>query len=163
MTTAPLTGLAAIEARIAISETKYQYCRTLDTKDWAGFADCFTEDLTLDTRPAGGYVVEGRDEAVRLVRGSIEAALTTHQVHGPEIRFTDADTAEVIWAMQDRVSWPRDQRFNPEVSGLSGYGHYTERYVRCTDGKWRIRHQVLSRLQVDQYRDDGTVIVSQPA
>lgn len=34
-----------ITARIAIAEVKARYCLTLDTKDWAGYADCFTEDL----------------------------------------------------------------------------------------------------------------------
>jgi hypothetical protein len=33
-----LTDLAKIEAYIAISEVKARYCRTLDTKDWAGYA-----------------------------------------------------------------------------------------------------------------------------
>jgi hypothetical protein len=155
--TAPLTGLAAIEARTAITETKLRYCRCLDTKDWAGFADCFTEDLTLDTRPAGGAITEGRDVSITTVRGSIDAAITVHQVHGPEITFVDADTAHVIWAMQDRVIWPAGTGFDPSVSGLSGFGHYTERYVRCADGRWRIRHQVLSRLHTDLFRTDGTV------
>ena len=55
----------------------------------AGWADCFTEDLVLDTTPAGGYRIEGRDEAIRTVRGSIDQAKTAHQVHNPEIAFDD--------------------------------------------------------------------------
>lgn len=39
---------------VAICETKARYCRVMDTKDWAGWANCFTEDLVLDTSPAGG-------------------------------------------------------------------------------------------------------------
>ena len=46
---------------VAISETKARYCRCLDTKDWAGYADCFTEDVVLETPPAGD-VTSGRDE-----------------------------------------------------------------------------------------------------
>ncbi len=131
---------------IAICETKARYCRCLDTKDWAGFADIFTEDLELDTTGSGGYKIAGRDEAIRTVSASLSNAKTAHQVHSPEIKFADKDTADVIWAMQDRVVW------SAPVSGLqslTGYGHYHERYVRCPDGRWRISTQVLTRLHMD--------------
>ena len=135
---------------VAICETKARYCRCLDTKDWAGYADCFTEDLVLDTTPAGGYRCEGRDEAIRMIRGSVETARTAHHIHNPEISFAgDGQSADVIWAMQDRVEWGEDRREAMGDLGHTGYGHYRERYVKCPDGKWRIRHQVLSYLQFD--------------
>ncbi len=37
-------------------------------------------------------------------------------------------------------------------SGHTGYGHYHERYVRCSDGKWRIARSKLSYLQMDMHR-----------
>lgn len=133
---------------IAICETKAKYCRCLDAKDWDGFADVFAEDLVLDTTPSGGYLVHGRDEAVRMVRESIGEAVTAHQVHSPEIRI-DGDTAEVVWAMQDRVVWDADKAEQMGILGLTGYGHYHERYVRGTDGRWRIATQQLTRLHMD--------------
>lgn len=133
---------------LAICEVKARYCRTLDTKDWAGYADCFTEDLLLDTRPSGGYLVKGRDEAVKLVRASVETAATAHQVHSPEISF-DADGANVIWAMEDRVVWGTERIEKMGNLGLTGWGHYRERYVKCADGKWRIAQSSLSRLHMD--------------
>jgi hypothetical protein len=33
--------------------------------------------------------------------------------------------------------------------GLTGWGHYHERYVRGTDGAWRIARQRLTRLHLD--------------
>ena len=136
---------------LAICEVKARYCRTLDTKDWAGYADCFTEDLELDTRPSGGYIVHGRDEAVKMVRGSIETAKTAHQVHNPEITF-DAEGANVIWALEDRVQWGAENVGQMGgYAGLTGWGHYNERYVKCADGKWRIKRTVLSRLHVDMH------------
>jgi len=133
---------------IAICETKARYCRTLDSKDWDGYADVFTEDLVLDTTPAGGYEVHGRDAALRAVRGSIEHAKTVHQVHSPEIRI-EGDRAEVVWAMQDRVVWSTEQARERGNAGHTGYGQYHERYVRCADGQWRIARQVLTRFHVD--------------
>ena len=135
---------------LAICETKARYCRCLDTKDWAGYADVFTEDLVLDTTPAGGYKVEGRDAAIRMVRGSIETAKTAHQVHNPEMTFAaDGRSAEVIWAMNDRVAWGEDRIPAMGSLGHTGYGHYREHYVKCPDGKWRIQRNTLSYLQFD--------------
>ena len=112
----------------------------------------FTEDLVLDTTPAGGYEIHGRDEALRMIRSSLEGATTAHQVHSPEIRF-DGNVADVIWAMQDRVVWGADKAAARGSYGLTGYGHYHERYVKCDDGRWRIAAQRLTRLHVDSHRD----------
>jgi ketosteroid isomerase-like protein len=133
---------------VAICETKARYCRTLDSKDWAGYADVFTEDLVLDTEPAGGYKISGRDEALRMVRRSVERAKTAHHVHSPEIRY-HGDSADVIWAMQDRVVWPDERVKELGNRGHTGYGQYHEHYVRCPDGKWRIKRQQLTRFHVD--------------
>ena len=135
---------------LAICEVKSRYCRCLDTKDWAGYADCFTQDLVLDTTDAGGYVVKGRDAAVALVRKSVETAKTAHHVHNPEVTFDGADAADVIWAMQDRVQMGEDRQALVGELGHTGFGHYRERYVRCDDGKWRISSTALSYLHYDR-------------
>lgn len=149
-----MTDLAFLEAYVAISAVKAQYCRTLDTKDWGGYGDCFTDDFELDTRPAGGSLTRGRDEAVRIVRAAVEHARTAHQVHSPEITL-DGDSADVIWAMQDRVVWPPDRAAKLGYLGHTGYGHYHERYVR-EGGRWRIAKQRLTRLHVDNDYESET-------
>ena len=133
---------------LAICETKARYCRTLNSKDWDGYAQIFTEDLVLDTTPAGGYKIHGRDAAIRAVRGSVEHANTAHQVHSPEIKI-DGDKADVIWAMQDRVVWSPERARERGNAGHTGYGQYHEQYVRCPDGKWRIARQTLTRFHVN--------------
>jgi ketosteroid isomerase-like protein len=135
---------------MAICETKARYCRCLDTKDWEGYADAFTEDLVLDTSPAGGYKIEGRAQAIRMVRASVETAKTAHQVHNPEMVFAaDGQSADVTWAMNDRVIWGPDRIEAIGDLGHTGYGHYRERYVKCPDGKWRITRTALSYLIFD--------------
>jgi hypothetical protein len=127
--------------REAICELKARYCRFLDTKQWDAWSALFVADLVLDTSEAGGpAAVTGRDEAVASVRASIETARTAHQVHTPEIRIA-GDTAEGIWAMQDRVVFETG-------AALTGYGHYTETYAK-RDGAWRIATIKLTRLHVD--------------
>jgi hypothetical protein len=122
---------------VAISNLKAAYCRLLDTKDWAGWGELFTEDFELDVSDSGGAVMKGRDTIVASVRSSIGEAKTAHQVHVPEITI-DGDTAHAVWPMQDRVVWG-------EGRALTGYGHYHEDYVR-QDGRWRVARQKLTRL-----------------
>jgi SnoaL-like domain len=148
-------SVADIEARMAIAEVKARYCRMLDTKNWEGFADVFTEDIELDTRPSGGTLSRGRDEVMLTVRASIETAITAHQVHSPEITL-DGDMAHVIWAMQDRVVFGAGHSFDPNITGLTGYGHYHERYV-LQNGRWRIQASKLTRLHMDFSRDTPAV------
>lgn len=124
---------------LAIANVKAAYCRLLDTKDWAGWGDLFTDDFELDVSDSGGTVMKGRDTIVAFVRSSIESAKTAHQVHFPEITI-NGDTAHAIWPMQDRVEW--------EGRALTGFGHYHEDYVR-QDGRWRIARQKLTRLALD--------------
>ena len=144
--------IAELEACKEISEVKARYCRMLDTKDWAGYADVFTEDFILDTSAAGGPPpIHGREAAIRMIRASVETARTAHQVHSPEITLK-GDTAQVIWAMQDRVVWGDDRRPKMGYAAHTGYGHYHEHYVR-QDGRWRIARQRLTRLHVDFYRE----------
>ena len=125
---------------LAIANVKAAYCRLLDTKDWDGWGQLFTEDFELDVTGSGGQLVRGRDAVVASVRSAIETAKTAHQVHLPEITI-DGDEATAIWPMQDRVVWD-------ESRALTGYGHYHERYVRTAEG-WRIAAQKLTRLQMD--------------
>lgn len=143
-----MTDAAEIAAFLGISKTKARYCRTLDTKDWAGYADVFTENAVMDTRPAGGSLTHGRAALVQIVRSAVETATTAHQVHSPEITL-NGDSADVIWAMQDRVVWGEDRRPRMGNAGHTGYGHYHERYVRESDGEWRIAEQRLTRLHTD--------------
>ena len=134
---------------LAICETKARYCRYLDRKDWAGYGDVFTPDAVLDTRASNGPQVEGREAIVALVRSAVGEAITVHQVHSPEIALRDADTAEVIWAMQDRIVWDEAKALATGYRGLTGYGHYRETCVRCEDGIWRISASELIRSHMD--------------
>jgi hypothetical protein len=113
-----MTDQAFIEAYVAISTEMARYCRTLDAKDWDGFADRFTEDVEFDMRPAGGELFHNRDTAMAMVRNSLTGAVTAHQVHSPDITL-NGDTAEVVWAMQDRVV------FAPERGKGIGYSART--------------------------------------
>ena len=70
-----MNDLAAINDRIALCEGKARYCRTLDTKDWAGYADLFIEDCVLDvTEGTQIPIISGRDAVIRQIQSSILTA-----------------------------------------------------------------------------------------
>jgi len=130
----------------AISMVKARYCRFLDTKDWAAYTDLFTEDFILDTSTAGGAPpVHGREDAITYIRSCVEHAKTAHHVHNPEITI-EGDTAQVIWAMQDRVIWPEDRAARLNESGHTGFGQYHAAVPHLRAPPPRIGHAILNRV-----------------
>jgi len=136
----------------AIEGVKARYCRFLDTKRWAEWGMLFTENATLDvsedvTPEMGPQIIHGRAAIVAQVRGVVDTARTTHQVHSPEITLISPTAANGIWAMHDVVVWPEGvARPVPGLNSLTGFGHYHETYALAA-GEWRIATLRLSRLQ----------------
>lgn len=130
----------------AIKQLKGRYFRTMDTKDWEGFRDVFSDDVSIDTTDSGGEVVEGADKFVDFVKQSLDEAVTVHHGHTPEIEIHSPTTASGVWAMEDRLRWPNGRE-------IQGYGHYTETYEK-TGGTWRIKTSKLTRLWLDISRPD---------
>jgi hypothetical protein len=125
----------------AIRQLKARYCRTLDTKDWAGFRRIFTDHVTIDTTDSGGPVITGGDAHIAFLRQTLGERRTVHAAYMPEIELTSETTATGVWAMQDLVDLP-------DGGELRGYGHYHETYEKSDDG-WRIATLRLTRLRMD--------------
>jgi hypothetical protein len=64
-----------------------------------------------------GPPVEGADNFVPMVLGSLENAATMHHCHTPEIALTSPVTATGIWAMEDWIIFGNGNE-------LHGAGHY---------------------------------------
>ena len=125
----------------AIRCLKARYCRTMDTKDWAAMRQVFTDDVEMDTTDSGGGVLTGADEFMSFLRETLDAVITVHQCHTPEIQISSPTTATGIWAMEDMLRWPDGME-------LHGYGHYHETYEKMDD-EWRIKRSELTRLRLD--------------
>jgi uncharacterized protein (TIGR02246 family) len=125
----------------AIKQLKARYFRTLDTKDWAGYRQVFTDDVVMDTSESGGETITGADAFLEYLGTALADTTTVHQGHMPEITLTSDTTATGTWALHDIVIWPGGMR-------LDGYGHYHETYVKGGDG-WRIASSKLTRLHTD--------------
>jgi hypothetical protein len=159
----PLERLLALED---IKQLKARYFRCLDEKDWDGFEAVFTPDASIDASEvmtpldASGVpiCVDGLEPPARDRRWTYASAksfaddmrvqtqgvITVHHGHMPEIRFISATTASGIWAMEDKVLWPKGL----DLRELHGYGHYREIYERQASG-WRIKKLKLTRVRVD--------------
>ena len=125
----------------AIKQLKARYFRTMDTKDWAGMRQVFTDDVVMDTTDSGGGVVTGADVFFVFLSETLAGAVTVHHGHMPEVHLTSPTTATGVWALQDVIVWPDGTR-------LHGYGHYHETYVREGE-EWRIASSRLTRLHMD--------------
>ena len=125
----------------AIKQLKARYFRTMDTKDWNGMREVFTDDVVVDTTASGGGVVRGADEFMSFLREAIGDVVTVHHGHTPEIDLTSPTTATGVWAMEDMLRWPNGTE-------LHGFGHYHETYDKA-DGTWRIKRTTLTRLRLD--------------
>jgi hypothetical protein len=145
-----MTELEELRAREAIRETKARYCRLLDTKRWAEWAEVFTADVEMDVSddvrgiPGAEPRIRGRDTIVSQTRNLVGAANYMHQVHSHEIDFVSDTEARVIWAMEDWVSFP-DSVPQAPFRTMRAYGHYHETYVRDA-GVWRIAALKLARV-----------------
>lgn len=136
---------------LAVCEAKASYCRLLDTKQWEAWADCLAEDVAI-AAPNGKDVIRGRAEVVKWVRGNLETAKSAHQVHAPEMTFSDdGQSVDVIWAMNDRVAWAEDKRDIIPFAGHTGYGHYHDRFTKGADGKWRLAALELRYIHIEMY------------
>ena len=125
----------------AIKQLKARYFRTMDTKDWPGMRQVFTDDVVMDTTASGGGIITGADEFLEFLQQTLAYTVTAHHGHMPEIQLTSHTTASGIWALQDVIIWPDGRR-------LQGYGHYHETYALVGD-EWRIKSSTLTRLHMD--------------
>lgn len=130
-----------MDALEAIKQLKARYCRTMDTKDWAGMRAVFTDDVEMDTTSSGGGVIRGADEFMAFLSETLADVVTVHHCHTPEIELTSETAASGVWAMEDMLRWP-------DGSEMHGYGHYHEIY-RNTGGHWQIERLLLTRLRTD--------------
>lgn len=126
-----------LEAISSIKRLKYRYARALDTKSWDEFVDTLTPEATATY---GEHLrFESRDAFVSFMENTLGPhVITEHHCGHPEIEV-DGDTATGTWYLSDTVMIPEDAMM------LHGAAFYHDRYVRCSDGQWRISHTGYER------------------
>lgn len=142
------TGTGSTDAALAlwhdieaVKQLKYRYLRTLDTKAWGEFEECFLPEATADYN---GLEFADRAALVDYMRANLgEGLITLHQVHHPEVHV-DGDTATARWYLQDKVLVPAFGFM------LEGAAFYQDRYQRTPDG-WRVAHTGYRRTYEATY------------
>jgi hypothetical protein len=119
--------------------------RCIDTKDWDGFAACYTEDAVSHSvqQESGAPTVGGRAIADR-VAAALSGVTTVHQVHLPEIELTSDESATGFWPLMDILAWEH----TGQRHFMRGYGHYRQTYQKV-GGRWLIKEHWLTRLKVE--------------
>lgn len=131
-----------LESIEEIRNLKARYLRCVDLRLWDEFADLFTDDLQVNFAESTSDP-KGKSEFLASVARHFVTGYSVHHGHVPEIEMVDDTHATGIWPMYDRVESPADSGY---VSH-EGWGHYTESYRRCDDGKWRIYRSRLTRIR----------------
>jgi hypothetical protein len=130
-----------LEARDQIRVLRYEYGSRIDDRDWSGWTDLFTRDVTCDYE--GWGTVEGREDLRTFAEEVVADAFvfTAHVMHHPVITVhADGETAQGRWYVE-----VHDAR----TDGTARWriGRYTDEY-RLVDGSWKfavVSHDFTAR------------------
>jgi hypothetical protein len=92
------TRVRQLEDRALISETVTKYAVAVDRRDWAMFADCFTDPVHADYSENGLAASDfARDDLVAIVRDAVTAyTATQHLSPNHIIEFDDRDPDRAV-------------------------------------------------------------------
>jgi 3-phenylpropionate/cinnamic acid dioxygenase small subunit len=125
--------------RTAIGDVQLRYATGVDTRDWALFRACFTDEVEIDSSAAGPARRWNANEWVELVRRTIDGMAATQHIITNQVITIDGDEATCVAYVQARHHLQNETGENDQVT----YGYYTNRLVR-TAGNWKIRARKLT-------------------
>lgn len=112
-------------------QAKYQRC--LDTRDFDGIADCFS-DTVSSSYGNGTMSYQGKDAVLQFLCSVMTLDMpSTHLIHGGEIDVIDTQNAHAKWYLEDHLL---HKKF---LVKLHGAAIYDVDYVKC-DGRWLIQN-----------------------
>lgn len=133
-----------------VRRLKARYFRYIDLKRWRDLRALFTDEAQIL-----GFSFSPADPAtfVEVVSAYMEGVVSIHQGFMPQLEPTADDTIRGIWSMFDQLTWePGSRDYQglevPAMSGIRGYGHYEEEYVRTIRG-WRFSYLKLCQLHIE--------------
>lgn len=131
------TAQPASEDVLEIHRLKFRYTRALDSKMWEDVAETMIPEATSTYSEYLQF--ESREAFLTFLRNTLGPhVITEHRCDHPEIDV-HGDRADGIWYLADTVLIPENNML------LRGAAFYTDQYVRCDDGRWRIAHTGYER------------------
>ena len=130
-----------LEDRALISETVTKYAVAVDRRDWAMFADCFTDPVHADYSENGLPAADfARDDLVAIVREAVgRYTATQHLSPNHIIEFDDDDPNRAVCTSYMYAQHHREATEQGEFLLLRG--SYTNHLVRTNEG-WRIERLI---------------------
>jgi hypothetical protein len=121
--------------RVAISDIQLRYATGADTRDWALYRSCFTDEIETDfTSVFGGQPRRGKaDKFVEAARRFLSGLEATQHMITNHVITIHGDEATCVAYVQARHHLPNETGDADQTM----YGYYTNRFVRTADG-WRI-------------------------
>jgi len=124
-----ITRLEDIEA-IRCLQARYQRC--LDTRDFDGVSDCFTDDV-VSSYGNGSMSYDGKEAVIGFLKDAMTLDMpSSHLIHGGEIDVQDTSNAKAKWYLEDHLE---HRKYKLKLHGAA---IYDVEYVKV-DGVWRIK------------------------
>lgn len=124
--------ISRLEDIEAIRSLQARYQRCLDTRDFDGLAECFTEDA-VSSYGNGSMSYSGRDAILEFLRGAMTLDMpSSHLIHGGEIDVRDNSTASAKWYLEDYLL---HRKYKMKLHGTA---IYDVDYVKSDNG-WKIK------------------------
>jgi hypothetical protein len=122
--------------RAEISDVQLRYATGLDTRNWALFRSCFTDEIEVDfTSVFGGEPRKvSADRWAESARRTLSGLAATQHMITNHVITVDGDQALCVAYVQAQHYLPNDQGDSTQTMG----GYYTNRLVRTAQG-WKIR------------------------
>src|SRR5712692_8329180 len=122
--------------RAEISDVQLRYATGLDSRDWALFRSCFTDEIEVDfTSVFGGDPRKvSADRWADAARRTLSGLAATQHMITNHVITVDGDKALCVAYVQAQHYLPNDRGDSIQTMG----GYYTNRFVRTPQG-WRIR------------------------
>jgi 3-phenylpropionate/cinnamic acid dioxygenase small subunit len=134
---------ARLTDRVEINDLLIRYAVSLDSRDWAQLATCFTEDAVADYGELAGQN-DCRDDIVATCRHAVGGLDASQHFVGNFVIASDGDVATAS-------SYLHAQHYLVSASGTNtfvGAGTYYDRLIRSPLG-WRITHRRLEVTWTD--------------
>ncbi|HYA34936.1 MAG TPA: nuclear transport factor 2 family protein [Candidatus Binataceae bacterium] len=128
--------LALLIDRAEISDVQLRYATALDTRDWALFRTCFTDEIDVDfTSVFGGEPRRvSADRWAEAAKRTLTGLKATQHMITNHVITVDGDSALCVAYVQAQHYLPNDKGESTQTMG----GYYTNRFERTPQG-WRIR------------------------
>lgn len=110
-------------------QAKYQRC--LDSRDFDGLSECFSDDA-VSSYGNDTMSYKGKENILNFLMSVMSLSMpSAHLIHGGEIDWISPDFAKAIWYLEDHLL---HKKFLVKLNGTAIY-HVEYKKI---DGKWKI-------------------------